>query len=82
MLDRLREIIAQRCEDWGDELIEFNGGPDRVHILVELPPNLELSRFVNNVMRTSSRLIRRDFGRELRGVCTASRSSGPARTAS
>jgi len=39
-----------------------------VHILASLPPNLDLSRFVNNVKTTSSRLIRRDFGRELRVV--------------
>jgi putative transposase len=68
MLDRLREIIAQRCEDWGGELSEFNGEPDHVYVLVELPPNLELSRFVNNAKTTFSRLIRRDFGRERRGV--------------
>jgi putative transposase len=37
-----------------------------VHVLVELPPNLELSRFVNNLKQR--RLIRRDFGRELPGV--------------
>jgi putative transposase len=29
---------------------------------------VQLSRFVNNVKTTSSRLIRRDFCRELRGV--------------
>jgi len=27
-----------------------------VHVLVELPPNLELSRFVNNVKATGSRV--------------------------
>ena len=76
MLDRLREIIAQRWENWGGEIIEFKGEPDHVHILVELPSNLELSRFVNNVKTTSSQLVRRDFGRDCL-VCTASRSSVP-----
>ena len=68
MLDRLREILAQRCKDWGGELVELNGEADHVRILASLPPNLVLSRFVNNEKTTSSRLIRRDFGRELRGV--------------
>ena len=63
MLDRLREIIGQRCEDWGGELIEFNGEAD--HVWHRLPPNLELSRFVNNLKTTSSRLIRRDFARRV-----------------
>lgn len=68
MLDRLREVIGQRCKDWGGELIEFNGEPDHVHVLMGLPPNLDLSRFVNNVKTTSSRLIRRDFGEQLRRI--------------
>ena len=55
-------------KDWGGELIEFNGEVDHVHVLATLPPNLDLSRFVNNVKTTSSRLIRRDFAKELRGV--------------
>jgi len=68
MLDRLRGIIAQRCLDWGGELMEFNGETDHVHALIKLPPNLDLSRFVNNVKTTSSRLIRRDFADQLSRV--------------
>lgn len=48
--------------------MEFNGEADHVHALVELPPNLDLSRFVNNLKTTTSRLIRRDFAKELRSV--------------
>jgi putative transposase len=68
ILERLREIAAQRCEDWGGKLIEFNGEPDHVHMLMELPPNLDLSKFVNNLKTTSSRLIRRDFAEHLSHV--------------
>ena len=35
---------------------------------MSLPPNLDLSRFVNNVKTTSSRLVRREFGNQLRCV--------------
>jgi putative transposase len=65
ILRRLREVTEQRCADWGGRLIEFNGEPDHVHILCELPPNLNLSRFVNNLKTTSSRLIRRDFADQI-----------------
>ncbi|WP_134391482.1 IS200/IS605 family transposase, partial [Candidatus Methylacidiphilum fumarolicum] len=34
---------------------------DHVHLLVALPPNLGLSRFLNNLKTTSSRLLRREF---------------------
>jgi len=68
MLEMLQDIIAQRCKGWGGELLEFNGEADHVHILASLPPNLDLSRFVNNVKTTSSRLVRREFADQLRRV--------------
>ena len=68
MLEMLQDIIAQRCKGWGGELLEFNGKADHVHILASLPPNLDLSRFVNNVKTTSSRLVRREFADQLRRV--------------
>ncbi len=68
MLTRLREIIELRCRDWRGTLVEFNGESDHIHILMSLPPNLDLSRFVNNLKTTSSRLIRRDFADHLKHV--------------
>jgi putative transposase len=68
MLTRLREITEQRCRDWRGTLVEFNGESDHIHILMSLPPNLDLSRFVNNLKTTSSRLIRRDFSDHLKRV--------------
>ena len=68
MLDDLHAIVAQRCQDWGGELMEFSGEADHVHALVSLPPNLDLSRFVNNLKTTSSRLVRREFADQLRRV--------------
>lgn len=61
MLHQIEEIARQRCEGWGGELLELNGEADHVHLLVSLPPTVELSKFVNNLKTTSSRLLRRDF---------------------
>ena len=68
LLDRFREIAAARCEGWGGKLMEGNGKPDHVHLLISLPPNLDLSRFVNNLKTTSSRLIRQEFAAEVNRV--------------
>lgn len=68
MLTRMREIAAVRCEGWGGALVEMNGEPDHVHLLVSLPPNLELSGFVNNLKTTTSRLIRKEFATEINKV--------------
>jgi len=61
MLARCREIAEARCEGWGGKLLEMNGEPDHVHLLVSLPPNLDLSRFGNTLKTTTSRLIRKAF---------------------
>ena len=65
MLDRFREIARARCQGWGGTLMAVNGEPDHLHLLVSLPPNLDLSRFVNNLKTTTSRLIRREFAPEV-----------------
>jgi len=68
MLARMREIAAARCEGWGGELLKMKGEPDHVHLLVALPPNLELSGFVNNLKTTTSRLIRKEYAAEVNRV--------------
>ena len=65
LLARLKEILAATTAKWGGELIECNGEADHVHLLISLSPTVQLSIFVNNVKTVSSRLIRKDFGREL-----------------
>jgi putative transposase len=54
--------------DWGGRLIELNGESDHVHLLIELPPNLDLSRFVNSLKTTSSRLLPKEFDRQAQPV--------------
>jgi putative transposase len=68
MLERFREIAAVRCVEWGGALIECNGEADHVHLLISLPPSLELSGFVNNLKTTTSRLLRKEFSDELHRV--------------
>lgn len=68
MLRRLEEIFRATAEKWKCELLEFNGEPDHVHLLVSLHPNISLSVFVNNLKTVSSRLIRKEFARDLQRV--------------
>ena len=68
MLSRFREIAEARCTGWGGKLLELNGEADHVHVLLELPPNLDLSVFVNNLKTTSSRLLRKEFAHKLNRV--------------
>ena len=65
MLDNFREIAKNRCVGWRGTLVECNGEADHVHLLVSLPPTAEPAKFANNLKTTSSRLLRRDFSKEL-----------------
>ena len=68
MLARFKEIAEARCSGWGGHLMELNGEADHVHLLIALPPNLDLSKFVNNLKTTSSRLLRKEFAEKVKRV--------------
>jgi hypothetical protein len=48
-------------------LLQLKGDADHVHLLISLPPNPDLSNFVNN-LKTSSRLLRKEFAAKLSRV--------------
>jgi putative transposase len=59
MLDDLRGIFAKVCTDFEAELVEFDGEDDHVHLLVEYPPKVAVSKLVNSLKGVSSYLIRK-----------------------
>ncbi|MGH9070018.1 MAG: IS200/IS605 family transposase [Acidimicrobiales bacterium] len=58
---RLKEIIAEVAVELGAAIIEVEVMPDHVHLLVEIPPTVALSRFVGLLKGRSSRLLRQEF---------------------
>jgi putative transposase len=66
MLERLKAHCAALVEKWGCELLEFNGEPDHVHLLLSLNPKVAPSVFVNNLKTVTSRYIRKEFAEELK----------------
>lgn len=61
VLDRLRVIFDDTLNKWECRLLEFNGEPDHVHLLIGYKPDISLSKLIANLKTVSSRLIRRDF---------------------
>jgi putative transposase len=59
ILDDLRPIFASVCVDLEAELIEFDGEDDHVHLLVNYPPKVAVSKLVNSLKGISSLLIRK-----------------------
>ena len=58
ILDDLRSIFASICADFESKLIEFDGEDDHVHLLVNYPPKIAVSKLANSLKGVSSRLIR------------------------
>lgn len=55
----LKTIFEKVCADFGAELSEVGGEHDHIHLLVNYPPSVELSKLVNSLKGVSSRLLRR-----------------------
>jgi putative transposase len=60
-LHRMEQIMRNVCADFECELVEFNGETDHVHLLVNFPPKVALSKLVNSLKGVSSRRMRQEF---------------------
>lgn len=68
MLERMKDIFSATLQKWEGELIEFNGEPDHIHLLLSVNPKVQPSKLVNNLKTVSSRLLRKEFGEHLNQV--------------
>ena len=59
ILDDMRSIFESVCNDFEAQLIEFDGEHDHVHLLVNYPPKVSVSKLVNSLKGVSSRMIRK-----------------------
>jgi putative transposase len=59
ILNDLKLIFNSVCLDFEAELVEFEGEGDHVHLLINYPPKIAISKLVNSLKGVSSRLIRR-----------------------
>ena len=59
ILDDMRGIFESVCNDFEAQLVEFDGENDHVHLLVNYPPKVSISKLVNSLKGVSSRMIRK-----------------------
>ncbi len=60
ILEELRTIFGSVCRDFSAKLVEFEGEKDHVHLLVNYPPKISVSKLVNSLKGVSSRLVRKN----------------------
>jgi putative transposase len=59
VLEALNPIFDTVCKDFDATLVEFDGEDDHVHLLVNYPPKMAISKLVNSLKGVSSLLIRK-----------------------
>ncbi len=59
--ERLKIILAEQIERWGQELIELEVMPDHVHLLVGCDPQFGIHRLVKLLKSFSSHALREEF---------------------
>ena len=72
-LKRMEEIMRAVCADFECELVEFNGDNNHVHLLVNFPPKVALSKLVNSLKGVSSRRLRQEYPELVRHYWRAQR---------
>lgn len=58
-------IMRKVCEDFDVTLAEFNGEDDHVHLLINFPATVQLTRLVNSLKGVSSRRLRQTHHQHL-----------------
>ncbi|MFE3054658.1 IS200/IS605 family transposase [Nocardia sp. NPDC059239] len=61
LLTTCEYVMRDVCADFEAELVEFNGEHDHVHLLVEYPPKLAVSKLVNSLKGVSARRLRDEY---------------------
>lgn len=58
MFPVLKSLFEKVCSDFEADLVEFNGEADHVHLLINYPPKIALSKLVNSLKGVSSRKLK------------------------
>lgn len=65
MLISMKKYMEKVCSDFECTLEEFNGEKNHVHLLINYPPKVSISKLVNSLKGVSSRRLRTDYAKEL-----------------
>ncbi len=60
-LDYMKELFKKLLANFEAELAEFNGESNHVHLLVNYPPKICVSKLVNALKGTSSKTLKEKF---------------------
>jgi putative transposase len=61
MLAFCEQTMRTACDELYAELVEFNGEPDHIHLLVHYPPTLAIATPLQRLKTRSAYAVRREF---------------------
>lgn len=61
----LESQYRRLLKTWYCELLECNGEPDHLHLLISANPKIQPSKMVNSLKTATSRLVRKEFSEYL-----------------
>ena len=71
-LTPIHSICIRGVEKSGFQLLEFNGEPDHVHLLIEHSPVTPVSQIAAQVKGVTSQVLRKEFGFQVTHLCSPS----------
>lgn len=66
MLIRLREMLEQVAKKLDCYIVEFNGEPDHIHILLDLHPKNAVSTVVACLKSSTARMLKKEFPEQVK----------------
>jgi len=66
MLTDLEVKMRDLADKWGVSILEFGGEADHVHLLLDMNPSIQPSKFINNLKTVSSRYMKKEHGGHLK----------------
>jgi putative transposase len=68
MVQTMSEVFQRVCVANKSKMLEVNGEPDHVHLMIDLHPDNNISQLVASLKGASSRIVRKEFAEQLQKV--------------
>jgi putative transposase len=66
MINALKPLIKETCEQMGGELLEFGAEDNHLHLMVMIPPKVAVSNFVGKLKGKSAYFLRKEHWDEVK----------------
>jgi putative transposase len=66
IIERVKQILEDISLSYDIIIINQDSSLDHIHLLIDATPKINLSNYINMIKGISSRILRKEFGKELK----------------